>query len=114
MASICNDERGRFGVLSGHDRKTLSLSVLFIPWIFEDLAFRVGNPGALDVAMGSMLILLLLEATRRSMGWPPPIIASGFMAYAMAGPVFSGLLTQLARSRLLRPAAARPSAGPSG
>ena len=26
MASICNDERGRFGVLSGHDRKTLSLS----------------------------------------------------------------------------------------
>ena len=26
MASICNDERGRCGVLSGHDRKTLSLS----------------------------------------------------------------------------------------
>ena len=27
MASICNDERARFGVMSGHDRKTLSLSV---------------------------------------------------------------------------------------
>ena len=26
MASICNDERVRFGVVSGHDRKTLSLS----------------------------------------------------------------------------------------
>ena len=26
MASICNDERARFGVMSGHDRKTLSLS----------------------------------------------------------------------------------------
>ena len=27
MASICNDERASFGVMSGHDRKTLSLSV---------------------------------------------------------------------------------------
>jgi hypothetical protein len=26
MASICNDERVRFGVLSGHERKTLKLS----------------------------------------------------------------------------------------
>ncbi len=26
MASICNDERALFGVVSGHDRKTLSLS----------------------------------------------------------------------------------------
>ena len=70
----------------------IGAAVLYIPWIFDDLAFRVGNPGALDVAMGSMLILLLLEATRRSMGWPLPIIAIGFMAYAMAGPVFPGLL----------------------
>ena len=27
MGSICNDKRVRFGVVSGHDRKTLSLSV---------------------------------------------------------------------------------------
>jgi len=27
MARICNDERASFGVMSGHDRKTLSLSV---------------------------------------------------------------------------------------
>ena len=26
MASICNDERGAFGVMSGHERKTLRLS----------------------------------------------------------------------------------------
>ena len=48
----------------------IAASVLYIPWIFEDLAFRVGNPGTLDVAMGSILIIALLEATRRSMGWP--------------------------------------------
>ncbi len=68
------------------------LSVLYIPYIFEDLAFRVGNPGTMDVVMGSILIVCLLEATRRSMGWPLPLIAIGFMAYAMLGPLFPGLL----------------------
>ncbi len=70
----------------------IAVSVLYIPWIFEDLAFRVGNPLPLDVVMGSILVLLLLEATRRAMGWPLPVIALIFMTYALAGPVFPGLL----------------------
>lgn len=67
-------------------------SVLYIPWVFDDLAFRVGNPGLADVVFGSILFLTLLEATRRSMGWPLPLIAIGFTAYALAGPYFPGLL----------------------
>ena len=70
----------------------IAAAVLYIPWIFDDLAFRVGNPGPLDVAMGTILIVTLLEATRRAMGWPLPIIALLFMGYALAGPVFPGLL----------------------
>jgi TRAP transporter 4TM/12TM fusion protein len=70
----------------------IAVSVLYIPWIFDDLAFRVGNPLPLDVAMGSVLIVLLLEATRRAMGWPLPMIAVIFMIYALAGPMFPGLL----------------------
>ncbi len=70
----------------------VAVSVLYIPWIFEDLTFRVGNPGTLDVVMGSILLVALLEATRRAMGWPLPVIAIGFMAYALTGPVFPGLL----------------------
>ncbi|HEY6511724.1 MAG TPA: TRAP transporter permease [Burkholderiaceae bacterium] len=70
----------------------VALSVLYIPYIFDDLVFRVGNPSALDVTMGSILLVLLLEATRRSMGWPLPLIAIGFMFYALAGPIFPGLL----------------------
>ena len=70
----------------------VAASVLYIPWIFDDLSFRVGNPGTLDVLMGTVLITALLEATRRSMGWPLPIIAIYFMAYALAGPIFPGLL----------------------
>ena len=70
----------------------VAASVLYIPYVFDDLAFRVGNPTALDVTMGSILMVLLLEATRRSMGWPLPLIAIIFMVYALAGPIFPGLL----------------------
>ncbi|PUE62723.1 C4-dicarboxylate ABC transporter permease [Limnohabitans sp. 2KL-17] len=67
-------------------------SVMYIPYVFDDLAFRVGNPDTIDVVMGSVLFITLLEATRRSMGWPLPLIALGFTAYALAGPYFPGLL----------------------
>ena len=52
----------------------------------------MGNPLPVDVLMGSILLVGLLEATRRAMGWPLPIIALVFMAYAMFGPYFPGLL----------------------
>jgi len=70
----------------------IAASVLYIPYVFDDLAFRVGNPSLTDVVFGSILIVTLLEATRRSMGWPLPLIAIAFMAYALAGTVFPGLL----------------------
>ena len=71
---------------------TCAASVLYIPWVFNDLAFRIGNPDLSDVVMGSILFITLLEATRRSMGWPLPAIALGFTVYALAGPYFPGLL----------------------
>jgi TRAP transporter 4TM/12TM fusion protein len=67
-------------------------AVLYIPWTFNDLAFRVGNPNMADVVFGTILFVTLLEATRRSMGWPLPLIAIGFTVYALAGPYFPGLL----------------------
>lgn len=69
-----------------------ALSVLYIPYVFDDLAFRVGNPDLADVVFGSILFITLLEATRRSMGWPLPLIAIGFTVYALAGSHFPGLL----------------------
>jgi TRAP transporter 4TM/12TM fusion protein len=70
----------------------VAISVLYIPYVFDDLAFRVGNPNTLDVVMGSVLVVALLEATRRSMGWPLPVIALLFMTYSLAGDSFPGLL----------------------
>ncbi|HRE20385.1 MAG TPA: TRAP transporter fused permease subunit, partial [Rhabdaerophilum sp.] len=66
-------------------------SSLYVPWIFHDLVFRVGNPGTVDVIMGSLAILVLIEATRRAIGWPLPIIAILLMLYAMAGPSLPGI-----------------------
>jgi TRAP transporter 4TM/12TM fusion protein len=65
---------------------------LYIPWIFHDLAFRVGNPMPVDVLMGTLAIIVLLEATRRSVGIALPIIAVCLMLYAMYGRMFPGVL----------------------
>jgi TRAP transporter 4TM/12TM fusion protein len=69
-----------------------AMSVLYLPYVFADLANRVGNPDTLDVVMGTVLFVTLLEATRRSMGPALPLIAIGFTAYALAGPYFPGML----------------------
>ena len=65
---------------------------LYVPWIYDDLAFRVGNPHTIDWVMGTILIVVLLEATRRASGWPLPIIAVLLMVYAMLGPSLPGIL----------------------
>lgn len=64
---------------------------LYVPYIFEDLVFRVGNPSTLDVIMGSITIVLMIEATRRSIGWGLPLIALFAMVYAIFGPWFPGI-----------------------
>jgi TRAP transporter 4TM/12TM fusion protein len=69
------------------------VAVLHVPMIpLDELAFRVGNPTPTDVALGALLILVLLEATRRSVGWPLPVIAVLFMTYAIFGPSMPGIL----------------------
>ncbi|MGB6119311.1 MAG: TRAP transporter permease [Mesorhizobium sp.] len=63
------------------------VTVAHVPLIpLDELAFRVGNPSTTDVVFGSILILLLMDATRRSVGWPLPIIAGIFIFYALFGP----------------------------
>ncbi len=68
------------------------VSSLYLPAIFHDIAFKTGNPDPIDVAMGTILTLVVIEATRRTMGWALVIICVGFLAYAFAGPWMPGLL----------------------
>jgi len=46
---------------------------------------RSTAPNTLDLVMGIALIVLVLEAARRSTGWIMPLICVLFIAYAMAG-----------------------------
>ena len=58
----------------------------------EVVAQRVGNPNELDIFMGTALLLLTLEAARRSIGPTLPIIAIVFILFALFGPYAPGAL----------------------
>jgi len=51
-----------------------------------DFAYRNVDPTLLDVVMGWVLILLLLEATRRTTGMVMVFVISVFLVYAFIGP----------------------------
>ncbi len=52
----------------------------------DDLTDRASLPSPTDQIYGTIFILLVLEATRRSTGWIMPAVAVGFILYALFGP----------------------------
>jgi TRAP transporter 4TM/12TM fusion protein len=68
------------------------VSSLYLPWIFHDIAFKTGNPDTIDVVMGTVLTLVVIEATRRTMGWALVVITLAFVVYAFTGPWMPGML----------------------
>ena len=70
-----------------------TIAALYLPLLSPAaLAQRVGNPSSLDILMGSSLLILTLEATRRSVGITLPIIGLIFIAFAYFGPWMPGAL----------------------
>jgi len=55
------------------------------PWKLAEQAMRQGNPADVDVVLGTALTLLVLEATRRTVGWVLPIIIIAFILFALYG-----------------------------
>ena len=62
---------------------------LYVTWYLisggDALADRYVFPEPLDIVVGWILIVLVLEATRRTTGWIMPAICIGFMLYAFFG-----------------------------
>ena len=52
----------------------------------EEFTDRATSPTRLDIVLGVVFIVLLLEATRRTTGWIVPVVALAFIAYAYFGP----------------------------
>jgi hypothetical protein len=53
---------------------------------YGELATRPGQPTTMDIVVACAGLVLLLEATRRAVGWPMAALALLFIAYAMLGP----------------------------
>ncbi len=53
---------------------------------------RMGSPSLSDVIMGTMLIVLVLEASRRISGWPLVILSLLFILYGIVGRSMPGIL----------------------
>lgn len=59
---------------------------------YSNLVFRAGRVTTVDMIVGLIAIVLVLEAARRVIGWPMVIIAITFIGYALLGPKIPGPL----------------------
>ena len=59
-------------------------SYLFL--FYNEIAMRPGQPTTLDLVTAGAGVLLLLEATRRSLGMPMVLVAGFFILFTFAGP----------------------------
>lgn len=73
-------------------------AAVYYPLTFADLAFRIGNPTTLDLVVGTAMIALVLELTRRAMGWPLAAIVAAALLYALQGHRLSGLFAHAGSS----------------
>ncbi len=69
-----------------------ALTALYIVLDYEGIAMRAGAPTTRDLIVGSILVILLLESTRRVIGPALPVIALLFTGYAFAGPHMPDIL----------------------
>jgi len=95
LAPCLKKSRRFLGYLAIHDRIPVldyilalvsCLASLYIVFDYSGLALRAGAPISRDLVIGFILVLLLLEASRRIIGPALPIIAILFTAYAFLGP----------------------------
>ena len=63
----------------------------YLVLFFEDIAMRNGMANSTDIYLGTILILLVLEAARRTMGLILPVLAVLSIAYAMYGEWIPGV-----------------------
>lgn len=65
---------------------------LYWPLNIEKITMQIGRMTDMDLIVGIIAVLLVLEAARRAVGLPITIISSLFLVYAFFGPYFPGFL----------------------
>ena len=69
-----------------------ALATLYVVFTWQRNALRIADPAVWEIALCVIGVLLVLEATRRTMGMAMPIIAIIALAYAFLGPYIPGAL----------------------
>ena len=72
------------------DWSLIALSVVALGWPLlqgDQFIYRAATPTPIDLTLGCVLVVVVLEATRRTVGPTLPITAIIFLAYAYAGPL---------------------------
>lgn len=64
------------------------VSLFYLTQNFQGALQRIVNPTAIEVVMGIILIILILEAARRTTGPALSLVGIFFLLYAAAGPFF--------------------------
>ena len=67
------------------------VAALYVFFDYAGIADRAGQPNTRDIVIGVILIVTLLEATRRVSGPALPIICLAFIAYVFLGPYLPDL-----------------------
>ncbi len=86
---------GRKDGVPFYDWVLAALSVAIVAYLFinyKQLVMRGGLPLPMDIVMGCIAILLVIEAARRVVGLPLVIVAICFLAYAFLGSHLPGML----------------------
>jgi TRAP transporter 4TM/12TM fusion protein len=72
----------------------LSLGITLYVWIdYPNIIARAGVINTMDMVVGTMLVVLVLEASRRISGLPLTLLASIFIAYALFGRNIPGIFS---------------------
>ena len=90
-----NDEKGNFFRLLGSIYDLLIIiSIIFVQlwttWDVETFMMRYGDKYIGDIIVGSILIFLVLDGTRRAVGWAMVFVAGFFMLHALYAHKFFG------------------------
>ena len=70
-----------------------AFAAAYIMLFYAQLSTRPGQPTTTDIVVSVIGLVLLLEATRRAIGWPMAALAVIFLAYCMAGPWLPDVLS---------------------
>lgn len=88
-------KREKLGIFYAADLLCALASASIAVYVYMNwyqMAVRIMYPTAADLAVAVTLIVLVIDATRRRVGWALPVITVIFLAYALLGHMLPGTL----------------------